>query len=158
MLNAKRPAMIGLSLWKSWTAAMYRSAVDFFAVDFFAAAMIINTIYVYILNVMRLFNDCIIIVSDLNRWYVPKCCQNFGSSNDEYDPRLYIECEEAYEDCAIIVKEGNRCYIPKCYRNFGGRDDEINLRLDVKCGEAQRWLDCYYEWVESLICQRWLHQ
>ena len=74
---------------------MYRSAVDFFA-----AAMIINTIYVYILNVMRLFNDCIIIVSDLNRCYVPKCCRNFGG----FDSRCYLgylgldaECREALQ-------------------------------------------------------------
>ena len=89
-------------------------------------------------NVERLCNDCFLILKNWNRCHVPKCCRNFGGSNDEYDPRLYIECEEAYEDCAIIVKEGNRCYIPNCYRNFGGRDDEFDLRLDVKCGEAQR--------------------
>ena len=113
MLNAKRPAMIGLSLWKSWTAAMYRSAVDYFA-----AAMIINTIYVYILNVMRLFNDCIIIVSDLNRWYVPKCCQNFGGFDSRCNLSSDVECWEALQWLLSYFERFESLLCPEVLSNF----------------------------------------
>ena len=57
-------------------------------------AAMMNTIYVYILNIARFCNDCII-VNDVNCHCVSKCARNFEGFDDEYNLCLYIERREA---------------------------------------------------------------